>query len=103
MVCAKRQLAWKEIQIALSIDVDNQTIEYDDRRFRKHIHEICGSLVSVNGDRVSLVHSTAKSYVNHLTYLMIILTRHPATSHKPRMIFMNLPWNVSSPHYVSSI
>jgi hypothetical protein len=74
MVCAKRQLAWKEIQIALSIDVDNQTIEYDDRRFRKHIHEICGSLVSVNGDRVSLVHSTAKSYVNHLAYSTIVLT-----------------------------
>ncbi|KAF1361979.1 C2H2 domain-containing protein [Lizonia empirigonia] len=46
-----------EIQVALSIDVDNQTIEYDDRHLRKHIHEICGSLVLLNGDRVSLVHN----------------------------------------------
>ncbi|XPS76188.1 hypothetical protein M3J09_008244 [Ascochyta lentis] len=63
MICAKRRLTWKEIQVALSIDVDEQTIEYDDRRLRKHIHEICGSLVLLNGDRVSLVHSTAKTYV----------------------------------------
>jgi hypothetical protein len=103
MVCAKRQLAWKEIQIALCIDADNQTIEYDDRRFRKHIHEICGSLVSVNGDRVSLVHSTAKSYVNYLAYLTIVLTCYLGTSHTSQMRFMNPPWNVSSPHYVSSI
>jgi hypothetical protein len=61
MVCAKRRLTWKEMQVALSIDADNQTIEYDDRHLRKHIHEICGSLVLLNGDRVSLVHSTAKT------------------------------------------
>lgn len=60
MICAKRRLTWKEIQVALSIDVDEQTIEYDDRRLRKHIHDICGSLVLLNGDRVSLVHSTAR-------------------------------------------
>ncbi|KAJ4353074.1 hypothetical protein N0V95_003669 [Ascochyta clinopodiicola] len=63
MICAKRRLTWKEIQVALSIDVDNESIEYDDRRLRRHIHEICGSLVLLNGDRVSLVHSTAKTYV----------------------------------------
>ncbi|UPX12310.1 uncharacterized protein EKO05_0002864 [Ascochyta rabiei] len=63
IICAKRRLTWKEIQVALSIDVDNETIEYNDRRLRRHIHEICGSLVLLNGDRVSLVHSTAKTYV----------------------------------------
>lgn len=61
MICAKRRLTWKEIQVALSIDVDEQSIEYDDRHLRKHIHEICGSLVLLNEDRVSLVHSTAKT------------------------------------------
>jgi hypothetical protein len=61
MICAKRQLTWKEMQVALSIDVDGQSIEYDDRRFRRHIHDVCGSLVLLNGDRVSLVHSTAKT------------------------------------------
>jgi hypothetical protein len=60
MVCCKRQLTWKEVQVALSIDIDNQTIDYDDRRLRRHIHDICGSLVQVSGDRVALVHSTAK-------------------------------------------
>lgn len=64
MVCAKRRLTWKEIQIALSIDIERQEIEYDARRLRKHIHDICGSLVLVSGERVSLVHSTAKTYVS---------------------------------------
>ncbi|KAH7348115.1 C2H2 domain-containing protein [Pyrenochaeta sp. MPI-SDFR-AT-0127] len=63
LVCAKRRLAWKEIQIALSIDIENQTIEYDARRLRTHIHDICGSLVLVSGDRISLVHSTAKTFI----------------------------------------
>ncbi|KAF2658989.1 C2H2 domain-containing protein [Lophiostoma macrostomum CBS 122681] len=67
MVCAKRQLTWKEIQIALSMDCVNQSIEYDDRRLRTHIYDICGSLVQVSGDRVSLVHSTAKLYITTCT------------------------------------
>jgi hypothetical protein len=66
MVCAKRQLTWKEIQVALSINVEDQTIDYDDKSLRTHIHDICGSLVLRSGDRVTLVHSTAKTYVLHL-------------------------------------
>lgn len=61
MVCAKRRLTWKEMQIALSIDVEGQSIDYKNKRFRRHIQEICGSLVSVHGDRVFFVHSTAKT------------------------------------------
>ena len=61
VVCAKRQLSWRELQVALSINVEAQTIDYDDRRLRKHIHDICGSLVVLCGDRVTLVHSTAKT------------------------------------------
>lgn len=60
MICCKRQLTWKEIQVALSFDSENDSIEYNDRRLRIHIHDICGSLVKVTGERVSLVHSTAK-------------------------------------------
>jgi len=60
MVCAQRQLTWKEIQVALSINTDEQTIEFEDRRLRMHIYDICGSLVYVSGHRVSLVHSTAR-------------------------------------------
>ncbi|KAH8733175.1 hypothetical protein GQ44DRAFT_821389 [Phaeosphaeriaceae sp. PMI808] len=67
MVCAKRQLTWKEIQVALSIDIQNQTIEYDDKHMRAHVHDICGSLVFMSGDRVSLVHSTAKTYITKVT------------------------------------
>ncbi|KAH7087771.1 C2H2 domain-containing protein [Paraphoma chrysanthemicola] len=67
MVCAKRQLTWKEIQVALSIDTDSQTIEYDNRHLRKHINEICGSLVIMSGDRAALVHSTAKTYITKIT------------------------------------
>jgi hypothetical protein len=61
IVCAKRQLTWKEVQVALSIDIEHQTIEYDDRHLRIHIQDICGSLVLMSGDRVTLVHSTAKT------------------------------------------
>ena len=60
MVCAQRQLTWREIQVALSINPDTLTIDYDDRRLRQHIYDICGSLVTVSGHRVSLVHSTAR-------------------------------------------
>ncbi|CAI6333480.1 unnamed protein product [Periconia digitata] len=67
MVCCKRQLTWKEIQVALSIDGEEQCIDWDDRRLRKHIHDICGSLVKVDDDRVSLVHSTAKYYITQCT------------------------------------
>ncbi|KAI8940928.1 hypothetical protein NX059_002183 [Plenodomus lindquistii] len=63
MVCAKRRLTWKEIQVAISIDTEHQTIEYDSRRVRDHIYETCGSLVILNSDQVSLVHSTAKRYI----------------------------------------
>ncbi|KAL5380194.1 hypothetical protein DPSP01_007994 [Paraphaeosphaeria sporulosa] len=67
MVCAQRQLAWREIQVALSIDIESRSIEYEDRRFREDIHEVCGSLVTVSGNRVSLVHSTARYYLTKAT------------------------------------
>jgi hypothetical protein len=60
LVCAKRRLAWKEVQAALSIDTEHQTIDYMNHHMRNHIYDICGSLVLVSGDRVSLFHSTAK-------------------------------------------
>lgn len=67
MVCAKRQLTWKEIQVALSIEVEDQTIEYSDRHMRTHIYDICGSLVLLSRGRVQLVHSTAKHYITRCT------------------------------------
>lgn len=61
MICAKRPLKWGEIQGAVSIDPVEQTIEFDDRKLRVHIQDLCGSLVqALPGDRVELVHHTAK-------------------------------------------
>ncbi|KAH7122481.1 C2H2 domain-containing protein [Dendryphion nanum] len=67
LVCAKRQLTWKEIQVALSMDFEDQAIYWENHRFRIHIYDICGSLVQVSGDRVYLVHSTAKEYITTCT------------------------------------
>jgi hypothetical protein len=61
MVCAVRPLKWPEIQGAISIDPAEQTVNFDDRRLRIHIRDLCGSLIQLlPGDRVELVHSTAK-------------------------------------------
>jgi hypothetical protein len=61
MVCARRPLKWHEIQGAVSIDPVEQTIDFDGRKLRIHIRDLCGSLIQVlPGDRVELVHSTAK-------------------------------------------
>jgi hypothetical protein len=60
MVCAKRMLTLREVHIALALDFDSQEVLYDERKLRVHIQDICSSLVSVSGDRVRLVHSTAR-------------------------------------------
>ncbi|TVY15598.1 Vegetative incompatibility protein HET-E-1 [Lachnellula arida] len=64
MVCAKRPLNWREIQAVVSMDIQNQSIELDKRKLRSNIQDYCGSLIQVSdGDRVELVHTTAKMYV----------------------------------------
>ncbi|KAF1829385.1 C2H2 domain-containing protein [Decorospora gaudefroyi] len=60
-------LTWKEIQAALSIDIEHQAIRHEENHMRDHIYDICGSLVLVVGDRISLVHSTAKTYITNIT------------------------------------
>ena len=61
MVCARRPLKWHEIQGAVSMNPTSRVINFDDDRLRVHIRDLCGSLVQVlPGDRVELVHSTAK-------------------------------------------
>ncbi|KAH5205185.1 hypothetical protein HBI18_154700 [Parastagonospora nodorum] len=67
MICAKRHLTWKEIQVALSINIENETIDYEDRHLRTNIQDICGSLVVMSQDRVTLVHSTAKTHIRENT------------------------------------
>ena len=61
MVCAKRPLKWREIQAAVSMDVDEQTIDFEGMGLRGRVEDYCGSLIQVHsGDRVELVHTTAK-------------------------------------------
>lgn len=48
------------------MDSDEQTLDFDNRGLRTHVKDICGSLIDViPGDRVQLVHATAKSWVYH--------------------------------------
>ncbi|KAF2680111.1 hypothetical protein K458DRAFT_393383 [Lentithecium fluviatile CBS 122367] len=64
LVCAKRPLRWNEIQCAVSVDLDEQTVEWQDRRFRVNHKDLCGSLVDIHSDySVNLVHRTAKGYL----------------------------------------
>jgi hypothetical protein len=61
MVCATRPLKWYEVQAAVSTDVEEQTVDFDERMLRVHIRDLCGSLVQIAaGDRVGLVHHTAR-------------------------------------------
>jgi hypothetical protein len=61
MVCAKRPMKWHEIQCAVSIDIDNQNVDWKRRKFSVDSKELCGSLVEVYADgTVNLVHHTAK-------------------------------------------
>jgi hypothetical protein len=59
MVCAKRPLKWHEMQAIISINPVDQDFDFD-QRLGVHIRDLCGSLVRVLGDRIELVHSTAR-------------------------------------------
>ncbi|PVH98773.1 hypothetical protein DM02DRAFT_673149 [Periconia macrospinosa] len=64
MVCAKRPLKWREIQCAVSIDLDEQTVDWKDGRFPVDSKDLCGSLVEIHSDdTVNLVHHTARRYL----------------------------------------
>lgn len=57
---AKRRMKWREIQGAVSIDLQEMTIDVD-RRFVDSSKDLAGSLVELLPDgSVDLVHSTAK-------------------------------------------
>ncbi|KAF1956409.1 hypothetical protein CC80DRAFT_446319 [Byssothecium circinans] len=64
LVCAKRPLKWREIQCAVAINLDEQTINWEQDRFVVDSKELCGSLVEVRtDDTVDLVHHTTKRYL----------------------------------------
>jgi len=66
MTCASRSLKWHEMQGAMSIFPYRGIVDFDGGQARKHVHDLCGALVTVSQGRVLLVHATAKWYVNGL-------------------------------------
>ena len=61
ITCAKRPLRLHEIRAARSIDILTQKFDFMDERRRSEIQVNCGPLIEVlPGERVELVHTTAK-------------------------------------------
>ena len=61
IVCSKRTLKWFEVQGAVAIDLEVQSVDYDGRMFRVDAKDLCGSLVEVRqSGNVELVHATAR-------------------------------------------
>jgi hypothetical protein len=71
IVCSKRPLKWTEIQVAFSTSLQSRHgwNELDmDGKLCGEVQKLCGSLVQVlEGDRVELVHSTARRYLHALS------------------------------------
>ncbi|KAL4886207.1 hypothetical protein BJY04DRAFT_213739 [Aspergillus karnatakaensis] len=64
IVCAKRSLSWYEIQGAVSIDLEANTIDYENRKLSVDSKQLLGSLVELRTDgRVELIHTIAKFYL----------------------------------------
>lgn len=62
LVCAKRSLKMHEVQTMKSINLHKGTVEFERRRFRVHLKELCESLVEVREDgTIELVHMTART------------------------------------------
>lgn len=61
MVCAKRSMKWREIQCAIALNLDEQDVDWERKRFAVDHKELCGSLVELHKDgTINLVHHTAK-------------------------------------------
>jgi hypothetical protein len=64
LVYAKRSLKMHEVQTLRSVDFEKRVVEFERRRLRVHLKDLCESLVDVRDDgSIELVHTTAKSYV----------------------------------------
>ncbi len=60
IVCAKRSLRWREIQGAVSIDMDQQQVDYK-RKLLESPKDLFASLVELENDEtVQLIHETAR-------------------------------------------
>ncbi|PWY71403.1 hypothetical protein BO83DRAFT_379245 [Aspergillus eucalypticola CBS 122712] len=64
LVCAKRRLKWREIQGAVSIDLEGEDVDFESRHWILDSRDLCDSLVEVKTDgTLELVHATAKQYL----------------------------------------
>ncbi|XRM43507.1 hypothetical protein ABZX51_006682 [Aspergillus tubingensis] len=64
LVCVKRRLKWREIQGAVSIDLDGEDVDFESRQWILDSRDLCDSLVEVKTDgTLELVHATAKQYL----------------------------------------
>ncbi|KAJ5538185.1 ankyrin repeat-containing protein [Penicillium frequentans] len=64
LVCAKRQLQWREIQGAVSIDLKDEDVDTLSRRWILDSRDLCDSLVERRTDgSLELVHETAKLFL----------------------------------------
>lgn len=62
LVCAKRPLKLHEIQTMNATNLELGKVQFEQKRFRVDMKELCESLVSVRQDGVvELVHMTAKT------------------------------------------
>lgn len=50
----------------VSMNTKDRSIDLDNRKLRSHVRDYCGSLIEISeGDRVELVHTTAKKLESH--------------------------------------
>lgn len=62
LVCAKRRLKWCEVQGAVSIDLQNMSVDFQSRQWVLDSKDLCGSLIQLRSDgSLELVHATARS------------------------------------------
>ncbi|PVH69331.1 hypothetical protein DL98DRAFT_625565, partial [Cadophora sp. DSE1049] len=70
LVCAKRPLRWREIQAAVSMNAEIQAFDFEKPEFCISIQDYCGPLFHIlPGDRVELVHTTAKMHIASSEYI----------------------------------
>jgi hypothetical protein len=54
-------MKWYEIQGAVSVDLENQSVNFDERMHCVNSKDLCASLVEIRSDdSIVLVHSTAR-------------------------------------------
>ncbi|KAH8668496.1 hypothetical protein BX600DRAFT_257795 [Xylariales sp. PMI_506] len=64
LICAGRTLRWHEIQAIICMVLEEQDVDYANKKLIVDVQELCGSLVHVQpGNKVELIHHTASRYI----------------------------------------